>query len=394
MAVRLNPVRVLAAVFASSHVLRRACALSITKEVSESGLLGAKLSSDTDADALTDADRVLSGQNLTALRLPCGHNGSNSSGGMWVILYQTSMSLAPLGGFLYSQLAEQMDGLMQPEVIGMGTHFGGFSSKHHLAIQRLSAMDPDDLVILSDYADVLLNPGRGPPGTAFCGFRDEYKQMTKGQGEDAVVVSAEAQCCVGALSYVEPGSLIQRNSTHTMRRKRACNSGANGCMGLGRDKSWQDFMVGLAAQRGFNGTEYPFLNAGLMAGRAGALAKMLSDIQLDATEDDQAVMTDMLWAFPERFVLDYDQRLFGNARWPKQNGCVFKMDDSGVFSQTETGTKPLFLHTSGKFYKCLRSMAVKVGWNNTARWSAAKPGHALPGGPVLLAAALALLLAA
>jgi len=218
--------------------------------------------------------------------------------------------------------------------------------------------------------------------------------MMKDQSKDAVVISAEAQCCVGALSYVTPGSLIQRNSTRTTRRKRACNSGASGCMGLGRDKSWQDFMTGLAAERGYKGTEYPFLNAGLMAGRAGALAQMLSDIQLDATEDDQAVMTDMLWGFPERFVLDYNQRLFGNARWPKSDGCVFKMDDSGVFSQTETRTKPLFLHTSGKFYKCLRHMAVQVGWNNTARWSAAKLGHALPGVPVLLAAALALLLAA
>lgn len=367
--------------------------MALQKDTSQGGL-EAKLSAGTDVDNLLDADRVMSGQNLTALRLPCGHNGSNGSGGVWVILYQTSMSLAPLGGFLYSQLAEQMDGLMQPEVIGMGTHFGGFSSKHHLAIQRLSAMDPDDLVILSDYADVLLNPGRGPPGTAFCGFRDEYMQMMKGRSEDAVVISAEAQCCVGALSYVEPGSLIQRNDTRTSRRKRACNSGASGCMGLGRDKLWQDFMIGLAAKSGHQGTEYPFLNAGLMAGRAGALAKMLSDIQLDATEDDQAVMTDMLWAFPERFVLDYDQRLFGNARWPKSDGCVFKMDDAGVFSQTETGTKPLFLHTSGKFYKCLRSMAVQVGWNNSAKWSAAKPGHALPGVSALLAAVLALLLAA
>merc|ERR1719282_1624931 len=115
--------------------------------------------------------------------------------------------------------------------------------------------------------------------------------MVEGKSRDAVVISAEAQCCVGALSYTTPGSLI--------------------------------------------------------VGRAGALSKMLSDIQLDTQEDDQAVMTDMMVAFPERFVLDYDQQLFGNARWPKEkNGCVFKMDRTGFFQQTETGSHPLFLHTS------------------------------------------------
>jgi len=239
--------------FLSLASLRRASALSfVNKDTNFAPLnLLAHSSSSEEADQVhvtRQSHSASSGHRLVSFKLPC----SSSSGGVWVILYQTSMSLAPLGGFLYSQLAEQMDGLMLPEVIGMGTHFGGFSSKHHLAIQRLSAMDEDDLVILSDYADVVLNPGRGPSGAAFCSFRDEYRKLVEGRSKDAVVMSAEAQCCVGALSYVQPGALIGANSSTraVVRRGRACNSGASGCMGLGADTAWRDFMEKQAAQRG------------------------------------------------------------------------------------------------------------------------------------------------
>lgn len=385
MVMRCSFARTWASLLLPLATLRRSSALSLVNKDPLS--LMALSSSSEEADQARVNDTKRAGHKLVSFKLPC----SSSSGGVWVILYQTSMALAPLGGFLYSQLAEQMDGLMLPEVIGMGTHFGGFSSKHHLAIQRLSAMDADDLVILSDYADVVLNPGRGQPGTAFCGFRDEYRKLVANRSKDAVVMSAEAQCCVGALSYAQPGAFIGLNKSKAVRKSRACNSGASGCMGLGADRSWRDFMENEAAKNGYNNTQYPYLNAGLMAGRAGALASMLSEIQLDAEEDDQAVMTDMMVAFPERFVLDYDQKLFGNARWPKQSaGCIFKMDQTGFFQQTETGTHPLFLHTSGKFYKCLRSLASQVGW--TAPGSSAARGqlglHSLTAAALTAVAAL------
>lgn len=294
--------------------------------------------------------------------IPANRSDSYLDHGVWVILYQTNMSLAPLGGFFYSQLAEQMEGFMQPEVIGMGTTFGGFSAKHHLALNRLRAINPNDLVILSDYADVVLNPGYADRGVALLRFVEEYRDLTRQAKPGAVVVSAEAQCCVGALSYVTPGDLVDANGS---RRKRACNSGASDCLGKDQPgRPWEKFMEALAFERNSTLPEYPYLNAGMVAGRARDVARLLADMDLNAEEDDQAVMTDMLHKDPERFVLDYRQQLFGNARWPLHDkGCVFRYDtERGQFQQRDTGTYPLFMHTSGHFYRCLRSLAYRVGW--------------------------------
>merc|ERR1719436_64168 len=102
-----------------------------------------------------------------------------------------------------------------------------------------------------------------------------------------------------------------------------------------------------------------------MAGKARDLVRILEMLELENDEDDQAVMTDLLYRNPASFVLDYDQRLFGNARWamPEGQGCIFDWDEGmGQFRQTETGTRPLFIHTSGHFYSCLRSVASRLGW--------------------------------
>lgn len=293
---------------------------------------------------------------------------------VWVILYQTNMSLAPLGSFYYSQLAEEMGGWMQPEVLGQGTEWSGFSTKHNLALQRMKDMNPDDLVILSDFGDVVLNPGKGNRGEAIGAFKEAFHEIVGNAPQGSVVVSAEAQCCVAALSYHVPGALVNAD---WQRERRACNSGAPNCLGTADpgSRQWENFMEKLAHERGYHGTKYPYLNAGLIAGKARDLIRVLTALQLEAEEDDQAVMTDLLYRNPASFVLDYDQRLFGNARWAMSDGqgCVFDWDNqTAQFTQKETRTRPLFLHTSGHFFSCLRSVAGRLGWQS--------PSYAVPSG--------------
>jgi len=318
---------------------------------------------------------------------------TDNESAVWVILYQTNMSLAPLGTFFYSQLAEEMDGWMQAEVLGQGTEWSGFSTKHHLALERMKKMNPRDIVILSDFGDVVLNPGRGARGSSMKAFKDVYRDITSTAPPGSVVISAEAQCCVAALSYVMPGDLV---SSGWRRQGRACNSGKPGCIGTSTPgtRPWESFMERLADERGHRGTKYPYLNAGLMAGRARDLIRIIEGLELEGDEDDQAVMTDLLYRNPASFVLDYDQRLFGNARWamPDNRGCVFRWENqTGMFTQEDTGTSPLFLHTSGHYFSCLRKVASHLGWEPATRArSAGRPAAAPAAAAVLLPVAAAL----
>lgn len=314
---------------------------------------------------------------------------------VWVILYQTNMSLAPLGTFFYSQLAEEMDGWMQAEVLGQGMEWSGFSTKHHLALERMRKMNPMDIVILSDFGDVVLNPGRGTRGESMKAFKDAYHEITSTAPPGSVVISAEAQCCVAALSYNMPGDLV---TAGWKRQKRACNSGKPGCIGTSTPGTlpWESFMESLAEQRGYRGTKYPYLNAGLMAGKARDLVRVLEMLQLEDDEDDQAVMTDMLYRSPASFVLDYDQKLFGNARWamPNNKGCVFRWENtSGSFTQEDTGARPLFIHTSGHYFSCLRRVASYLGWEPaSSHRSAGRRGRPAAAALLLVAVALSRLL--
>ena len=66
-----------------------------------------------------------------------------------------------------------------------------------------------------------------------------------------------------------------------------------------------------------------FLNAGLFAGSASNMLQLLDRVDIGQTENDQAVMSGLLYHDPDALVLNYDNELFGVAEWPKglEDGC-------------------------------------------------------------------------
>ena len=66
-----------------------------------------------------------------------------------------------------------------------------------------------------------------------------------------------------------------------------------------------------------------FLNAGLFAGSASNMLRLLDRVDIVQTEDNQAVMSGLLYHDPDALVFDYDNELFGVAEWPKglEDGC-------------------------------------------------------------------------
>jgi len=265
-------------------------------------------------------------------------------------------------------------------VVGQGAEFKGWSTKYSAILPALRAAatrEPARLVVLSDSRDVLLNPGADATATAAL-FGKAFEELTRGAPPGAVVVSAEAQCCVSALAHAAPGAYF--DVVTGARSGRACHSGQTGCQyprtgGAGTAKrnmqGWKEFMGTLAEERGFGGRADIYLNAGLLAGRAADLLRLVDDLALQEDEDDQAVLTGLLHHAPDRLVLDYEQRLFGNNRWTRgdnTDGCVFDWEkgstDGGrqALVHRETGTAPLLVHSPGKFFSCMHRLAGPLGF--------------------------------
>lgn len=225
---------------------------------------------------------------------------------------------------------------------------------------------PSRPVFVLDARDVLLNGN----DLALADIMDRYtalKLAHKGSQSDTVVVSAEPQCCVTALSNQQPFTYFQSNGT---RAERACQSGDQGCDKVGAySAQWREYMTDVAPLDHRTGTKpsarYP--NAGLVAGSAKAVLALYDDLDLTANEDDQAVLSEFFLRWPDRIILDYDQVLFGNTKWSDgDNGCHWEYNRNlgmMVHSNSAPGTPivPAFLHFSNAFAMCYDKVASALG---------------------------------
>jgi hypothetical protein len=233
-------------------------------------------------------------------------------------------------------------------------------------------MDHDKLVILADARDVALNV---PDNEAFASlavdnFIETFNRLTKDK-PNAIVLSAEAQCCVSAMTHAHPSEYF--DTVSHKRNKRACASGSKDCRWWPNQniEDWQVFMEDLAFNLTGEELSDVYLNAGLMAGYPSDLIKMLDLLDIAPYEDDQAVLSGYLYSYPELVVLDYRQEMFGNNQWPRGlvEGCVFESQAPHLpLVHTEAGTEPLIIHTPGKFYGCLDILIEELGGESQMRY--------------------------
>ena len=294
-----------------------------------------------------------------------------------VLMYETDATLeaqsnTPLHFFTErSQLAN-----LKTTVYGNNLDFRGFGDKYQNLRPLLEIVNKDTLIILADARDVALNVPEDEDMAiaAVDHFVENFKVMTKNT-PNAVVLSAESQCCVSAMSHAHPGEYF--DPVTGKRNKRACYSGAGNCGWSENENisSWVNFMQ----QRAFNETGLKnvadigdmYLNAGLMAGYPKDLINLLNVMDIDPYEDDQAVLTGLMYTYPEMIILDYGQEMFGNNQWTRgvADGCVFEGhgSESPLF-HLETQTQPLMIHTPGKFYACLDIIIEALGGKSQQRY--------------------------
>lgn len=267
-------------------------------------------------------------------------------------------------------------------IAGNDKVFKGFGSKYtHVreTLVNLQHDSPNTLIMLLDSRDMLLNvqiDKRGDVAQDFAPrlltYIDKYKKLTEGN-PGAVVLSAESQCCVCAMSWAHPSAYF--NVSNGKRLQRACNSGEAGCEYLDNENIdlWTDFMV----SREFNVTGTvgnSYLNAGMMAGEASKLIDLIDRLDLAEHEDDQAVLSGLYYQFPNEVILDYKNEIFGNNRWPDglKEGCIYDYPNDGrkthYLVHKESAESPLLLHTSGEFFECLDYLTDKLGGSSERRY--------------------------
>jgi len=285
-----------------------------------------------------------------------------------ILIYETeSVEGSPADNLL--KQAERLEGVTA-RIFGQGQHFEGYGSKYAALYPILNKMDPEKLVVITDGRDVLVNnPTQSDTylTSAVEDFRAAYDELTYSYPE-AIVVSAEAQCCVSALTHASPGAYYNADGS---RNERSCSSGEKDCLWGGEEKAlpWQIFMKELAHDRNFGGYEDMYLNAGLMAGKVKNLLQVIEAASIGKDEDDQAVLTDFMYKNPDKIVLDYAQTMFGNNRGGlggmEDGSCTFKLDEETTSEErlvhSKTGSSPLFLHSPGGFYKCHDYLSAKLG---------------------------------
>eukprot|EP00746_Dinoflagellata_sp_MGD_P004188 gnl/MRDRNA2_/MRDRNA2_108079_c0_seq1.p1 gnl/MRDRNA2_/MRDRNA2_108079_c0~~gnl/MRDRNA2_/MRDRNA2_108079_c0_seq1.p1 ORF type:complete len:442 (-),score=81.53 gnl/MRDRNA2_/MRDRNA2_108079_c0_seq1:59-1384(-) len=255
------------------------------------------------------------------------------------------------------------------QLVGNGTKWEGWGSKTLTLITELRKLDNKQLVIIPDSRDVLINTAPG----GMKSFVENFKKVSS-KRPGAVVASADATCCAAAMNHAgAPGMLILADGS---RWERACTSGFGDCVHKGDagDAKWKQYFDRLAADHGHEHARFPYLNGQVVAGRAGDLVRVYEFLQIDAEEDDQALLSEAIFRRPTWLMLDYDQRLFGTNSFPfnehpwhhhhaaKESGCLYDWEKPdapgsiGYFKSRVTGHAPLFIHTSGKFFNCYKKI--------------------------------------
>ena len=267
---------------------------------------------------------------------------------MHLLVYETDKTLASSNNLLTTEVAG-----LHAKVVGQGQTFAGFGSKYEAVLPALEELDASAITVVSDGRDVLLNHAVHYSDSV-SSFVEAFEKMTSGQ-PGAVILSAEAQCCVSALTHSVPGELFGEDGQRTGR---ACYSGKKGCFWNGDDKAlpWESFMQDTAKESGAAGREDVYLNAGLMVGRASDLMRVIKAADISEDEDDQAVLTDFMYSNPGQIILDYNQEMFGNNRAT----CMFELSENHLVHK-QTRTTPLFVHTPGGSSTCHVELMAELG---------------------------------
>lgn len=223
----------------------------------------------------------------------------------------------------------------------------GFGGKIKKLKSYLRNLHPEQIVIITDARDVLS-----------VNFKSEqlYSLVTKKDINNKVIVSTEIGCCVPA--KFKPGQLRTKDGKVLNRTFDKKESKDN------FDNDWKNMFKKRADKAGI---KHPvahkqsiYLNAGVYCGKVKNILKVYNLMNIDDKEDDQLIMSEIFYHYPDKFLFDYNREIFSNSHvWDSFNnkkfnddtGCYYKKDGK-IIKDTYLNSKPFFIHTPGKHFKC------------------------------------------
>lgn len=228
----------------------------------------------------------------------------------------------------------------------------GFGTKIVSFHEYLKSIDPEQIVVFCDARDVLCVNHNS---------RDLIEKFKTHIQTSKVVVSTEIGCCVP--SNFNPGEY--RSKTGEVLKK---SFSLNEADKADKADKWKE-MFKLRARdhdimHDIEHKQSIHLNSGMYMGRVKDIMNIHKLMNIDVTEDDQLIMSEVFYHHPHLFHLDYNRDFFSNSHvWDTSNeseieddpGCYYKME-KGKIIDTYLNSEPFFIQTPGKHYKCLDSI--------------------------------------
>ena len=194
--------------------------------------------------------------------------------------------------------------------LGNDIKWKGFGTKI-LEIQKyLKTQDENDVVVIIDARDVLTN-----------NYPEKLIEYFNKNDKNQIIFGCEKGCCT-------PG--VTDNVKNFMHDKGKLYNQDN------------DFL---------------YLNAGLYMGRIKNILDLYEKINIKEEDDDQTLISNYWSKNPEKIKLDYDQEIFSNSNFWK-NECFFSKDENkNNYKNTFKNTYPVFIHTPAKHFTCYDSIS-------------------------------------
>lgn len=232
------------------------------------------------------------------------------------------------------------------------------SARFSASIPILEQLPPDTIVILSNGQAASLNPHIRSSHAFFTAMSNIRMIFHKFIPSDAILVSVSSECCSLAMQHILPGTLFSSAGRRTGRTCRA-NECKDEPASDDATLSWTDFMKQQSNKNGWSQSDDIHLDGTVIAGSAHKLLALIKELDVMPWEDDRAVLSDYMYRFPNKVVLDYEQNVFAG----RFDGYVSKMnldcDDTGTTGFTRTPTA-LMVFSSRKQQSCTRTDTIKT----------------------------------
>ncbi len=223
------------------------------------------------------------------------------------------------------------------KVLGNGEKWNSWYGRALSYIKFLKSIDPNTYILLCDGRDVVINQNFQKFYTKALFIRNKYGNK--------IIVGTEEGCCTGNNDPVYRSSKINKNNDPF--------------------PIYMNFMKSKAT------SSLPYLNFGMLYGKASELLNMFNLLNIKKGEDDQALLYKVYYDHPELFYLDFSQDLFSNASHNQnkysytpinksnEELCFFKWNGN-EFQNTKTNSFPSIIQTPGKNWHCYRMLAEKL----------------------------------